>query len=147
MRIRVTAAETSFITAGLYLRKQYLSQYDARTTGLRPRYSQSDPRSQLLLGPGNGNQNNDLTAATGMHLAFNRFGGDSETSTTEFLSWVKQMIVSGYPVVIGVLMNTSVFNTPTVTEVPDPDPEYDHIVSRVWDWVEPSPLGLHSLYG
>jgi hypothetical protein len=112
--------ETSYITAGLYF-GQYLSQFHARALA-SPHIEQSSSASQLLLGPGNQNKNNDITAANAMQLTWDRYSFTSETSTTDFLSWVKRMIAYGFPVAIGVLMNTSIF------DVPDPDSEYDHIV-------------------
>jgi hypothetical protein len=110
--------ETSFVAAGLYY-GQYVSQYEARAiaSGGVP---QNRARSQLLLGV------NDLSAAAKMHLAAIEWNVGGERSTNQFLAWVKNNVVLGRPVVIGVYTNEYRFYGKT-----DPksgDAEYDHIV-------------------
>jgi len=112
--------ETSFITAGLYF-GQYLSQYDARALA-SPGVDQTDPTSQLLLGPGF-RSDNDITAANAMLLKNEEYDF-STANTQDFLAWVKQQIVSGFPVAIGVLMNANIFTL----DPPTGDDAYDHIV-------------------
>jgi hypothetical protein len=109
--------ETAMISAGLYY-GQYISQYDARAFA-SDNEDQSKSGSQLLLGP----DQNDRHAATKMHLSFLEWDPDMEKCTHEFLAWVKQQIVKGVPVAIGVYMNQSVFGDDM-----DNDDEYDHIV-------------------
>src|SRR5215469_15565962 len=111
--------EVSFISAGLKY-GQYISQFDARALA-SPSISQALPKSQLLLGPQN--RNNDQVAARAMHLTFEEFDYAREISTRAFLAWVRQRIISGFPVMIGVYMNQSVFGNGS-----DNDDEYDHIV-------------------
>lgn len=107
--------EVSLISAGLYY-GQYVSQYDARATAC-----QSDQAGcQLLLGK------NDTNAAQALHLNYIEWDGVSEQSTDQFLSWVKEMVLEGYPVAIGIFTNEYLFygNTnPTAG-----DKQYDHIV-------------------
>jgi hypothetical protein len=110
--------ETSFISAGLNY-GQYLSQYDARAIA-SPNIRQSLPDSQLLLGV------NDVPAAAAMHLTAVPFNTAQQTTTAQFLTWVKTNVTAGYPVVIGVYTNEFRFEEDT-----DPDAgsdEYDHIV-------------------
>jgi len=110
--------ETSFISAGLNY-GQYLSQYDARAIA-SPNIRQSLPDSQLLLGV------NDVAAAKRMHLTAVPFNTAQQTTTAQFLTWVKTNVTAGYPVVIGVYTNEYRFDGNT-----DPnagDSEYDHIV-------------------
>ena len=110
--------ETSFISAGLNY-GQYLSQYDARAIA-SPDIRQSLPESQLLLGV------NDVAAAATMHLTAVPFNTAQQTTTAQFLTWVKTNVTAGYPVVIGVYTNEYRFDGDT-----DPnagDSEYDHIV-------------------
>ncbi|MBS0605284.1 MAG: hypothetical protein JSS60_09670 [Verrucomicrobia bacterium] len=108
--------EVSLISAGLYF-GQYVSQYDSREIATRntPQY-----KGQLLIGK------NDLYAARQMHLNAIEWDTDSEQSTHQFLAWVKQNIVKGYPVAIGIYTNEFLFYGN-----PDPhagDADYDHIV-------------------
>ena len=86
--------ETSLISAGLYY-GQYGSQYDARAYA-SDGADQSRPTSQLLLGV------NEDEAATAMHLEVTRWHGDTPE---DFLAWVKQNFLLGYPVIIGVFNN------------------------------------------
>ncbi len=109
--------EVSFVSAGLYY-GQYLSQYDARAAASNA--PQNRYRSQLLLGV------NDLHAAKMMHLTAVEWERRSERSTDEFLVWVKQNVVLGRPVTIGIFMNQFRFyhnRNPNAGS-----PQYDHIV-------------------
>ena len=109
--------ETAMISAGLYY-GQYVSQYDARAFASDGQ-DQSQKGSQLLVGP----DQNAGHAARKMHLSFAEWNPDNESSTQEFLAWVKQQVVKDAPVVIGTYMNKSVFGDDT-----DNDDEYDHVV-------------------
>ncbi len=108
--------EVSEISAGLYY-GQYLSQYDARAAADDAR--QNRYRSQLLLGV------NALRAAEKMHLrAIARTGRIGETQ--DFLEWVKENVLEGRPVAIGIYMNQFRFYG---TRNPNAgSPQYDHIV-------------------
>lgn len=110
--------EVSVISAGLYY-GQYLSQYDARAiaSNNRPQYQS---KSQLLVGV------NDTSAATKMHLTYAEWTTSSETSTNQFLAWVKSEAIAGYPVAIGIYTNEYLFYGDTNLTAGDPD--YDHIV-------------------
>lgn len=110
--------EVSFISAGLYY-GQYLSQYDARAIASK-NTPQSKSSSQLLIGV------NDTYAATQMHLTYAEWNTTSETSTNQFLAWVKGEVAAGYPVAIGIYTNEYLFYGKTSPSAGDPD--YDHIV-------------------
>ena len=110
--------EVSFISAGLFY-GQYLSQYTVRATA-SPNIPQSKRKSQLMLG------NNDQYAAAQLHLNSTEWDSVGEQSTPQFLSWVKEQVMKGYPVVIGIYTNEYLFY-----RNPDPDAgdaEFDHIV-------------------
>ena len=108
--------EVSFISAGLYY-GQYMSQYDARAaTGKNAKQN----NTQLLIGQ------NDIYAATQMHLKAVEYNTDGETDTDQFLAWVKQYVLQGYPVAIGIYTNEYLFYTDTNPNAGDP--VYDHIV-------------------
>jgi hypothetical protein len=110
--------EVSFISAGLYY-GEYISQYDARALA-SPGIPQNQKDSQLLLGK------NDEAIAAAMHLNAVRWKASNETSTSEFLAWIKDNVAQGYPVVIGVYMNYYRFYG---VRKPDAgDPRLDHIV-------------------
>jgi hypothetical protein len=108
--------EVSEISAGLYF-GQYVSQYDARAAA--DDVPQNRYRSQLLLGV------NALRAAETMHLrAIARTGKLDRTD--EFLAWIKQNVLLGRPVAIGIYMNQFRFYG---NRKPDAgSPQYDHIV-------------------
>jgi len=108
--------EVSFISAGLYY-GQYVSQYDARSIACKGALQN---KSQLLLGK------NDAYAAKQMHLNAIIWDTDSEQTTDQFLAWVKQNVVKGYPVIIGIFTNEYLFYTDTDPDAGDS--EYDHIV-------------------
>src|SRR5579862_7075760 len=93
--------EVSFISAGLYY-GQYLSQYDARAIASKNR-PQYESKSQLLVGV------NDSYAAAQMHLTYAEWTTSSETSTNQFLAWVKSKVIAGYPVAIGIYTNEYLF--------------------------------------
>jgi hypothetical protein len=109
--------ETSLICAGLYF-GQYVSQYDARAFASGP-IRQTRKNSQLLLGP----EQNGRHAAESMRLTSSQWDSNNQTRTHDFLAWIKQQIVSGFPVAIGVYMNQSCFPDDECS-----DSEYDHIV-------------------
>lgn len=113
--------ETSFISAGM-VHGQYTSQWIARSSA-SPGVDQTDPRSQLLLGDPWGTGQNDLVAAGTMKLNATEFGPHSRSSQ-QFLAWVKQNVVAGHVVIIGVYENMSVFGETG-------DALYDHIVPVV----------------
>lgn len=127
--------EVSLISAGLYY-GQYISQYDARAIASQ-NTPQNKAESQLLLGV------NDQYAAKQMHLSSIEWDGSGGQPTTEFLAWVKQMIVSGYPVSIGILMNQYLFYGQKNAAAGDTD--YDHIVP-VYGVGSSQPLGDPSYY-
>lgn len=108
--------EVSLISAGLYY-GQYLSQYDARAIATKNSPQNS---SQLLLGV------NDAYAAAKMHLNAVEWNTDNEQNTNQFLSWVKQNVVKGYPVAIGIFTNEYRFYNKTNPKAGDD--VYDHIV-------------------
>lgn len=107
--------EVSFISAGMYY-GQYTSQWTARSLA-SPGISQTKEESQLLVGV------NDVAAAEQMRLQAVPFDSESQRSTRAYLSWVKSMVLSGYPVVIGVLVNMSESDDESAGQ-----PDYDHIV-------------------
>ncbi len=106
--------EVSLISAGLYY-GQYISQYDTRAIATQGAPQNKD---QLLLGI------NDQYAATQMRLKFIEW--QEETTTEQFLAWVKQNVIRGFPVAIGVYTNEYLFYGKTDPNAGDPD--YDHIV-------------------
>lgn len=107
--------ETSLISAGLYF-GQYTSQWTARSLA-SPGVPQTSQESQLLLGV------NDVDAAKRMRLDATAFDSNQQTSTTQFLTWVKSMVLQNHPVIIGVLLNMERSH-----DDPPGDAEYDHIV-------------------
>ena len=109
----------SFISAGLNY-GQYMSQYDARALASN-NTRQNLTASQLLLGV------NDVAAAKAMHLNAVPFNTAKQTSTAQFLTWVKTNVTAGYPVVVGVFMNQKRFYGSTNPSAGDA--EYDHIVT------------------
>ncbi len=125
--------EVSLISAGLYY-GQYISQYDARKIA-NERDSQ---RIQLLLGL------NDGYAAEKMHLKAIEWSCADEQTTDQFLAWVKQNVVKGYPVAIGVYTNEYLFYG---NKKPNAgDEEYDHIVT-VTGIASNHPLNNPNYYG
>ncbi len=110
--------EVSLISAGLFF-GQYCSQYQARALA-SPRLAQNDINSQLLLGV------NAARAASGMRLQANKWNTAAQSTTGQFLVWVKQQVLQGHPVMMGLLMNQYHFyGDPDVTAG---DSDYDHIV-------------------
>ncbi len=108
--------EVSLISAGLYY-GQYVSQYDARAIASK-NADQSAEESQFLLGV------NDAYAASQMHLKAKRWNGSAPTAN--FLSWIKEEVAVGSPVIIGVFKNARSFEE---SNEPDAgDEHYDHIV-------------------
>ena len=107
--------EVSFISAGMYY-GQYTSQWTARSLA-SPGTPQTKEESQLLIGV------NDVEAAERMRLQAVPFDSESQRSTRSYLTWVKSMVLRGYPVIIGVLVNMSEFEDDSAGSS-----EYDHIV-------------------
>lgn len=112
--------ETSLISAGLYY-GQYLSQFDVRAVASK---DGSQTHDALLIGV------NDAKAAQKMHLAYEEWDTDSQENTDQFLIWLKQKIVAGNPVAVGVFANQFLFDMNTDPTAGDPD--YDHIVSAMY---------------
>ncbi len=110
--------ETSFITAGLYY-GQYCSQYTARAL-TSPGVPQYEDGSQLLIGV------NDQDAAAAMRLSVIEWDSISETDTDDFLAWIKQFVLAGNPVIIGVFNNEYLLYGDTDPDAGDET--YDHIV-------------------
>jgi hypothetical protein len=109
--------EVSMLSAGLYY-GQYISQYNARAAASNA--PQNEARSQLLLGV------NDMRAARHMHLAAIGWTDPSRDNGDRFLVWVKEHVVLGQPVAIGIDMNEFRFyhkRNPWAGS-----PQYDHIV-------------------
>ena len=105
--------ETSFISAGMYF-GQYTSQWTARSAA-SPGVPQTEEESQLLIGV------NDMDAAEAMKLQAAPFDSESQQSTRPYLTWVKSMVLRGFPVIIGVFLNMD-------DDSSDGQSEYDHIV-------------------
>lgn len=110
--------ETSLVSAGLYY-GQYASQYDVRDWA-SDGANQAREDSQLLLGV------NDVHAAGRAHLHAERWQG---SGTEDFLAWVKENVLAGYPVIIGVYTNERRLYGDTHAGAGDA--EYDHIVPVV----------------
>lgn len=115
--------EVSMISAGLYY-GQYLSQYDVRSIAAdgAKQNAQNPPgsknyTSQLLLGTKN-------AAATAASLRLDYEELNSEDSK-QFLVWVKNHVVQGHPVIIGVFNNENMLYN---MKDGNGDDEYDHIV-------------------
>lgn len=112
--------EVCYIAAGLYY-GQYCSQYTARSLA-SPGVPQNQSGSQLLLG-----QPNAATAATAMKLRISAFDTASQTSTNEFLVWLKAQINAGYPVAMTLFENQYLFYGDTDPDAGDDT--YDHIAT------------------
>ncbi len=110
--------EIGLISAGLFY-GQYMSQYTARSIASKNK-PQNLQGSQLLLGV------NDQYAASKMHLHPIEWDTAQEQNTRQFLAWVKQNVVRGFPVSIGVYANQYLFYGDTNPHAGDAD--YDHIV-------------------
>jgi hypothetical protein len=106
--------EVSLIAAGLYY-GQYASQYQVRKLATSP-ISQNMTGSQVLLGV------NAHACSTSMGLASTAYNSTS----TDFLVWIRQNILQGKPVIIGLFMNQFLFYGNTAENAGDV--EYDHIV-------------------
>lgn len=107
--------EVSLISAGLYY-GQYISQYDARAIAT----DKPQNASQLLLGK------NDLHAAEMMHLKALEWDTATQQTPQQFLAWIRDNVLKGYPVAIGVFTNEYIFYVNTDPDAGDS--EYDHIV-------------------
>lgn len=123
--------ETSLISAGLYY-GQYISQYDVRALVTK---AGDQISGSLLLGV------NDTVAAQKLHLKYEEWDYDSEQNTDQFLVWLKQNVVNGYPVALAVYANQTLFDTGSAG-----DPDYDHIVS-VTTLTSNHPLNDPTYYG
>lgn len=110
--------EASFVSAGLFY-GQYCSQYTARALA-SPGVHQYENGSQLFVGI------NDQTAAKAMHLNTIEWDTDDESDTNDFLVWVKQCVLQGYPVIFGIFNNEYLLYG--ITDPNAGDKEYDHIV-------------------
>jgi hypothetical protein len=111
--------EVSLISAGLSF-GQYLSQYDSRIAACD---TKSQARCEMLLGV------NDQSAASKMHFTYSEWGTVKQRTTEEYLLWIKQKVLLGYPVIIGVFMNYNQFYN--IQSASAGDDEYDHIVPVV----------------
>ncbi len=100
---------------------QYTSQWTARRLA-SARTNQTLEASQLLLGvsPPDGNA---VTAATGMRLNMVSYDSAQSSNTPGYLAWIKQHVVQGDSVTIGMLTNRNILGQDTPG-----DSEYDHIV-------------------
>lgn len=110
--------ESSFIGAGMRL-GQYTSQWTARDLASGGA-DQWNPGSQLLLG--SAPEGNALTAASAMRLSATALNTTSQ-STPTYLAWVKQQVVAGNSVIMGVYNNVNILG-----EIGKGDASYDHIV-------------------
>lgn len=125
--------EVSLISAGLYY-GQYISQYDARAIAT---HNAPQNKRQLLLGV------NDQYAAKKMHLNAVVWDTGDEQDTNAFLVWVKQYVIQGHPVIIGIYTNEYLFYNNTNPNAGDE--EYDHIVP-VTGFLSKHPLKDHHYY-
>lgn len=124
--------EVSFISAGLHF-GQYCSQYTARRMA-SPSYSQTNAESQLLLGATNadsaptGRSPSSVAAfaARRMRLEAIEFPSATQTSSHQFLNWIKDNFLRGRIVIIGVF-NNGIALEEWASRI-DGDSEYDHIV-------------------
>jgi hypothetical protein len=124
--------EVSFISAGLRF-GQYCSQYTARRMA-SPSYGQANAESQLLLGATNadsaptGRSPSSVAAfaARRMRLEAVEFPSATQTSSHQFLNWIKDNFLRGRIVIIGVFNNGIALEEWTGRT--DGDFEYDHIV-------------------
>jgi len=117
--------ETAVIEAGMSL-GQYTSQWTARQLANgnpTPPADQTLEASQLMLGfpPTATPPPTWVAAAQQMRLAATGYDSTDEASSHDFLSWVKQNVVGGARVIIGVYVNNSIVANET-------DPAFDHIV-------------------
>jgi hypothetical protein len=115
--------ETSFITAGLYY-GQYCSQYTARSIACNGA-GQASRSDQLIVG------RNEDRAAQGMRLKYEKWAHEGESSppqatTDDFFVWIKKNVSLGYPVVIGLFNNESIFYNNSDPNAGQSD--YDHLV-------------------
>ncbi len=110
--------EVSLLSAGLYY-GQYISQYDARALA-SPGIDQNLFSSQLLIGV------NDQIAAAAMHLNAVEWNTQGETNSKKFVAWLKQNVVAGDPVAIGVFVNEYLFYGNTDPQAGSSS--YDHVV-------------------
>lgn len=131
--------ETSYVTIGLSL-GQYVSQFTMRSIA-SPGLAQNNINSQLLLGTANAK-----SSANTMHFVSST---NYDSSTKDFLKWIKEQLSLGHPVVLGVYLNEQQFYGHTIGAActqsstctnsqtcidgycQSGDPEYDHIVTAV----------------
>jgi len=107
--------EVSLISAGLYY-GQYGSQFDMRAIAGK---GKAQNKCQLLLGV-----DDEYTAG---QLRLSKTAWNTNTNNGQlFLKWVKQNVLNGYPVAIGIYMNQNLFYGTSNANAGDPD--YDHIV-------------------
>lgn len=120
--------ETSLLTAGIQF-GQYASQWTARSLA-SPGIPQTDVNAQLLLGV------NGVSTATEMRLDAQR--GPETQNWMEFMSWVREEVVAGRVVILGVFNNTFMLGESGMG-----DDSYDHIVP-VYGFESSSPLVVGS---
>ncbi|MGI9197375.1 MAG: hypothetical protein ACR2KE_07920, partial [Candidatus Nanopelagicales bacterium] len=121
--------ETSFISAGMRY-GQYASQWTVRAT-VSPGVPQTKPSSQLLLGV------HTRRDAQALRLASVDFPSARQSSTAQFLRWVKVRFLRGDAVIIGIYNNVTTLGEPASLA----DPDYDHI-TPVMGIGSGSPLAL-----
>lgn len=107
--------EVSMISAGLYY-GQYLSQYDVRAIA-SPNLKQYKPQAQLLLGV------NAVSTAQRLRLTSKAVASKHPEI---FYAWIKEHVVKGYPVIMGVFTNEYLFYGATHPNAGDA--VYDHLV-------------------
>ena len=117
--------ETAMIAAGMSL-GQYTSQWTARQMAggnPTPAVNQTRQSSQLMLGfpPTASPPPTWVAAAQQMRLTATGYDSTDEASSHDFLAWVKQQVVAGARVMIGVYVNNSIISG-------EDDAEFDHIV-------------------
>jgi len=112
--------EASLIAAGKSF-GQYTSQWTARRLASSGA-SQTRESSQLLLGTALP-AGNAQTAAGAMRLDLATYDSDHHATTSGYLAWIKQHVVRGDAVIMGVLNNVNLLG-----KRPPGDFEYDHIV-------------------
>jgi hypothetical protein len=105
--------EVSLISAGLYY-GQYLSQYDVREI-ICGKGKQKN--CEMLLG------DNASAGAESLRLKHEK---KTTKNSKDFLKWVKNHVLQGHPVIIGVMNNENLLYGKTNPSAGQPD--YDHIV-------------------
>jgi hypothetical protein len=122
--------ETSLIVTGM-AQGQYMSQYTARE--IANQFSQDAQANQILLNDDGSDSSlvSEFGLTTKLPLSSDFCNGEA------FINWVRSEINAGYPVIIGVYENHSLFGS----DAGKPDPEYDHIV--VVTAIDETNISLH----